>query len=260
MIQGIEQINALAKTAGQKILDIYNSDFSVSFKEDDSPLTQADTLAHEIICAGLALIAPDIPILSEESASEDVSNRLCWSRYWLVDPLDGTKEFISGNGEFTVNIALIDNGDPIFGVVYAPVLDCIYWGSDEGAFKQIGNEQAVQIYVAPTPSLEETWRVVASRAHQNQATSDYLKQFTDVELKHMGSSLKFCLIAEGEADIYPRLAPTCEWDSAAAQAVVEAAGGCVLEYPSLQPLRYNRRNTLLNPYFIVCAEKPLYWV
>jgi len=260
LIEGIEQINALAKSAGKKILDIYYSDFDVDFKEDDSPLTQADTLAHQIICAGLALISPDIPILSEESSAQSIANRLCWSRYWLVDPLDGTKEFVSRNGEFTVNIALIDHGKAIFGVVYAPVLDQLYWGSDEGAFKQESYGGIEQIYVAQTPALQDAWRVVASRTHQNEATKNYLQRFGEVDLVTMGSSLKFCLIAEGVADVYPRLAPTCEWDSAAAQAVVEGAGGCVLEYPSLQPLRYNSTNTLLNPHFIVCAESPLYWV
>lgn len=260
MIDGIEQINALAKSAGKKILDVYNSDFEVDFKDDDSPLTQADTLAHQIICAGLALISPQIPILSEESSAQSIANRLCWSRYWLVDPLDGTKEFVSRNGEFTVNIALIDNGKAIFGVVYAPVLDQLYWGSEQGAFKQGSDGLTEQIYVAKTPALQDIWRVVASRTHQNEETKNYLQRFGDVELATMGSSLKFCLIAEGLADVYPRLAPTCEWDSGAAQAIVEAAGGCVLEYPSLQPLRYNRRNTLLNPHFIVCAESPLFWV
>jgi len=259
VIQGIEQINALAKAAGAKILDIYNSDFSVIYKGDQSPLTQADLLAHEVICGGLQLLAPDIPILSEESTEEQIQNRLCWSRYWLVDPLDGTKEFVSRNGEFTVNIALIDNGVPIFGVVYAPVLDLIYWGSEAGAFKQQGSADAQQIEVADTPALTDLWRVVASRSHQNTATEQYLSQFAHSEIQNMGSSLKFCLVAEGDADIYPRMAPTSEWDSAAAQAVVEAAGGCVLEYPSLQPLRYNRRNSLLNPNFIVCAETPLMW-
>ncbi|MEM5528929.1 3'(2'),5'-bisphosphate nucleotidase CysQ [Gammaproteobacteria bacterium AS21] len=259
MIDGIEQINALAKSAGKKILDVYNSDFDVDFKDDDSPLTQADTLAHQIICAGLALIAPHIPILSEESSAQSIANRLCWSRYWLVDPLDGTKEFVSRNGEFTVNIALIDNGKAIFGVVYAPVLDQLYWGSEQGAFTQGSDGLIEQIYVARTPALQDTWRVVASRTHQNEETKNYLQRFGGVELATMGSSLKFCLIAQGLADVYPRLAPTCEWDSGAAQAVVEAAGGCVLEYPSLQPLRYNSRNTLLNPHFIVCAESPLLW-
>ncbi|MCJ8338792.1 MAG: 3'(2'),5'-bisphosphate nucleotidase CysQ [Pseudomonadales bacterium] len=259
MIQGIEQINALAKAAGTKILDIYNSDFSVTYKGDESPLTQADLLAHEVICGGLQLLAPDIPVLSEESTEQQIQNRLCWSRYWLVDPLDGTKEFVSRNGEFTVNIALIDNGVPIFGVVYAPVLDLIYWGSDAGAFKQQGSAAPQQVFVAQTPALVDKWRVVASRSHLNSATKQYLTQFAQTEVQNMGSSLKFCLVAEGAADIYPRMAPTSEWDSAAAQAVVEAAGGCVLEYPNLQPLRYNRRNSLLNPNFIVCAETPLIW-
>ncbi len=260
LIQGIEQINSLAKAAGHKILSVYHADFSVAYKNDQSPITAADKIAHQIICAGLKLIAPNIPILSEESAPQDIANRLSWSRYWLVDPLDGTKEFVSRNGEFTVNIALIDDGVPIFGVVYAPVLDVTYWGSEAGAFKRQGEGEAEAIQVSPTPRMQDRWRIVASRSHQNIAIKEYLAQFAKVDLLHMGSSLKFCLIAEGKADLYPRLAPTSEWDSAAAQAVVEAAGGCVLEYPSLQPLRYNRGSTLLNPNFIVCTDTPLSWV
>ncbi|MEH6446169.1 MAG: 3'(2'),5'-bisphosphate nucleotidase CysQ [Oceanospirillaceae bacterium] len=260
MDQVIEQVVALARVAGSKILEVYNSDFSVSFKEDESPLTQADLLAHELICGGLQLMAADIPILSEESTPGELSNRLCWSRYWLVDPLDGTKEFVSRNGEFTVNIALIENGVPVMGVVYAPTLELMYWGSDGGAFKQQGQQPPERIKVAATPGKNDCWRVVASRTHLNEATRQYLSQFNNPVIKTMGSSLKFCLIAEGSADVYPRLAPTSEWDSAAAQAIVEAAGGCVLEYPKLSVLRYNRRNTLLNPNFIVCAETPLCWV
>lgn len=260
MIQGIENITAIAKAAGNKILEVYNSDFSVSFKEDQSPLTQADTMAHEIICAALSLVAPDVPILSEESTEQEIANRLCWESYWLVDPLDGTKEFVSRNGEFTVNIALIEHGVPILGVVYAPVLDLLYWGSDAGAFKQLAGGDVEQIFVADSPAKDSLWRVAASRSHLNQPTEDYLQQFKQLDITRMGSSLKFCLVADGSVDIYPRFAPTSEWDSAAAQAIVEAAGGCVLEHPSLQPLRYNRRSTLLNPNFIVCAETPLCWV
>ncbi len=260
MIQGIEKIKSIAKAAGNKILAVYNSDFSVSFKEDQSPLTEADSLAHEIICTALSMIAPDIPIVSEESRAQEITNRLCWTRYWLVDPLDGTKEFVSRNGEFTVNIALIEQGVPVLGVVYAPVLDLLYWGSDVGAFKQSADGHVEQIFVADPPTKNSLWRVATSRSHLNEPTNAYLQQFTHREITCMGSSLKFCLVAEGTVDIYPRLAPTSEWDSAAAQAIVEAAGGCVLEYPNLDPLRYNRRHTLLNPNFIVCADTPLCWV
>lgn len=257
----IEKIIALAHSAGKQVMKIYASDFNVDYKQDESPVTTADLIAHSVICSGLELLDPNIPILSEESSPGPEHERLCWSTYWLIDPLDGTKEFIDRNGEFTVNIALIDRGVPVLGVVYAPALDVCYWGSEKGAFKCIEKGEAQLIEVAATPLKSESWKVVASRRHQNEATRNSLSQFGATEIVSMGSSLKFCLIAEGSADFYPRLAPTSEWDTAAAQAIVEAAGGCVLEYPSLQPLRYNRRaDTLLNPHFIVCAESPLYWV
>ncbi len=256
----IESVIEIAREAGQQILSVYDSDFSVEHKEDSSPITQADLLAHQHICKCLEALTPEIPLLSEESSEEDTANRLCWQRYWLIDPLDGTKEFVSRNGEFTVNIALIENGKPILGVVFAPVLDLLYWGSELGAFKQKGTEPVESIKVASTPKMDDTWRVLVSRNHLSEQTVDYLKQFSHTKQRSIGSSLKFCLVAQGSADLYPRFAPTSEWDSAAAQAVVEAAGGCVLEYPKLNPLRYNRRNTLLNPDFIVCADTPLSWV
>jgi 3'(2'), 5'-bisphosphate nucleotidase len=256
----IEPVIAIAQEAGRQILSVYNSDFSVEHKDDLSPITQADLLAHQHICNSLIELTPQIPVLSEESSEDEISNRLCWQRYWLIDPLDGTKEFVSRNGEFTVNIALIENGKPILGVVFAPVLELLYWGSEFGAFKQQGAEQAQPISVASTPKREDIWRVLVSRNHLSDETLEYLKQFSNTKQRSIGSSLKFCLVAQGSADLYPRFAPTCEWDSAAAQAVVEAAGGCVLEYPKLNPLRYNRRNTLLNPHFIVCADTPLSWV
>ena len=260
MQQLVEPVIQIAREAGHKILSVYNSDFSVEQKDDLSPITQADLLAHEHIKRGLNTLTPDIPLLSEESSEQEIANRLCWQRYWLVDPLDGTKEFVSRNGEFTVNIALIENGKPVFGVVFAPVLDLLYWGSELGAFKQQGQAQAQSICVADTPKREDTWRVLVSRNHLSDETLEYLKQFSAIKQRSIGSSLKFCLVAQGSADLYPRFAPTCEWDSAAAQAVIEAAGGCVLEYPKLNPLRYNRRDTLLNPHFIVCADTPLSWV
>ncbi len=256
----IKSVIKIACEAGQKILTVYDSDFSVEQKEDCSPITQADLLAHQHISRRLHELTPDIPILSEESSEQEIANRLCWQRYWLIDPLDGTKEFVSRNGEFTVNIALIENGKPVFGVVFAPVLDLLYWGSEFGAFKQQGQAAAQPISVADTPKREDTWRVLVSRNHLSDDTLQYLKQFSSIKQRSIGSSLKFCLVAQGSADLYPRFAPTCEWDSAAAQAVVEAAGGCVLEYPTLNPLRYNRRNTLLNPHFLVCADTPLSWV
>jgi 3'(2'), 5'-bisphosphate nucleotidase len=260
MTNDIQTIVSLARTAGSKISKIYHSDFSVINKADNSPLTEADLISHEIICSTLALITPDVPILSEESSQDQIANRLAWQTYWLIDPLDGTKEFISGSGEFTVNIALIENGHVVLGVVYAPELDLMYWGSSEGAFKQYAQEDAKQIYVSCLPTMQEQWRIVASRSHLNEQTSDFLMRYKNISMLKMGSSLKFCLVAQGDAHLYPRLAPTCEWDSAAAQAVVEAAGGYVLEYPSLKPLRYNQRDTLLNPNFLVCSDIPSTWM
>lgn len=256
----IEPLKQIAITAGEGILGVYQSEFSVHTKQDMSPLTKADLLAHQIISDGLQQLTPKIPVLSEESSEQELANRLCWGKYWLVDPLDGTKEFISRNGQFTVNIALIEYGKPILGIVYAPVLELLYWGSEAGAFKQQGAQLAEPIKVAKTPAKDHVWRILASRSHVTTETLEYLEQFENKVLRNIGSSLKFCLVAEGKADLYPRLAPTSEWDSAAAQAIVEAAGGCVLEYPKLTPLRYNQRNTLLNPNFIVCAETPLVWV
>ena len=249
----------LAKKAGQEVLAIYEKDFAVSNKDDASPLTEADLASHRCIVKGLAELTPDIPVLSEESAADETIDRLNWSRYWLIDPLDGTKEFINKNGEFTVNIALIEKHEPVFGVVHAPALNITWWGlmGGQGAFKQNSQEEPVPIQVRPRPHNHQDWKVVGSRSHQSDEFKAFMLQYPDAQLISMGSSIKLCLVAEGSADIYPRLGLTSEWDTAAAHAVVEAAGGQVLQYPDMQPLRYNTRaETLLNPYFLVCA-KPL---
>lgn len=252
-----EQVTAISHQAGDAIMDIYQRDFAIYEKSDQSPLTEADLAAHNCIVKGLESIS-DLPILSEESTNIDWQTRRQWDTYWLVDPLDGTKEFIKKNGEFTVNIALIDNGVPVLGVVYAPVLKTTYVGvSKEGAYKlDNGKKQSIK----PVMHQQgDVWRVVGSRSHQSPAIQSLLESLPgETELVAMGSSLKLCLVAEGAAHLYPRLGPTSEWDTAAAQAVVEAAGGDVTIIDESDPLaqnapalRYNQKESLLNPYFLV---------
>lgn len=260
----IKAVNDVAIAAGKIVMEIYQRDFGVYEKEDCSPLTEADLSANDYITDALKKLTPDIPILSEESANEvSGANRSRWSKFWLVDPLDGTKEFIKKNGEFTVNIALIENGEPVFGVVHAPALSVTYWGDiNNGAFKIDENGQEKRISTASRLDKSEkcVWRVVGSRSHASVDFESFVKNIPCVELISMGSSLKLCLVAEGKADLYPRLGPTCEWDTAAAHAIVNAAGGKVLEWPSLKPLRYNQKaDTLINPFFIVCSEISEIW-
>ena len=249
-LPAISELEPIARAAGDAILAIYRQPFAVEYKQDESPLTAADQGAHEVIVQALARLTPDIPVLSEESDAETMQARLGWSRYWLVDPLDGTKEFVSRNGEFTVNIALIDHGRPVWGLVYAPVLDKLWYGGKGiGAWRVAdGKHEAIQT----RPHGDgEAWRVVGSRNHLSQETLDYLAPFGEIELVSMGSSLKFCIIAEGGAELYPRLAPTCEWDTAAAQAVLEGAGGSVTQLDG-SALAYNKPD-LLNPWFVARA-------
>lgn len=251
---------ALARAAGNEVMKVYETDFEVYSKADESPLTQADLASHNCIVDGLKALDPSIPVLSEESASADYSERMSWQTYWLIDPLDGTKEFLKKNGEFTVNIALVRNGEPVLGVVHAPALGVTYWGDEAGAFKQNGSNEPVRIRVSRLPSSKSGWRVVGSRSHQTPEFSAFMSALPDADIVPMGSSLKLCLVAEGAADLYPRLGPTSEWDTAAAQAVVTAAGGKVLELATLQPLRCNSRpDTLLNPDFVVCADVSPFW-
>ncbi|WP_372737925.1 3'(2'),5'-bisphosphate nucleotidase CysQ [Neptunomonas sp.] len=252
---------SLARKAGGEILSYYESDYQVNYKGDASPLTEADLAAHHIIVDGLASLTPDIPVLSEESDYAVQSQRLNWTEYWLVDPLDGTKEFIKKNGEFTVNIALIRDGAPVFGVVYAPVPDVMYWGDvGKGAMKQTGAALPVSIQVATLPLTEKGWRVVGSRSHQSTRFAQFMQCLPEAEIMPVGSSLKLCLIAEGAADLYPRFSPTSEWDIAAGQAVLVAAGGEVLALPSLKALTYNTHpDTLINPDFVACAEESHHW-
>lgn len=252
-----EPVIALAEQAGKAILEIYATDFEVEHKDDDSPLTRADLASHRCIVGGLESVSPELPIISEESGLPDFATRSSWDRYWLIDPLDGTKEFVKRNGEFTVNIALIEHGRPVFGVVHVPVTGVTYVGSiDHGAERRDG-DAAETIRVASKAAAVP--RIVGSRSHRGEALEDYLAALGDIEMVPMGSSLKFCVVAEGAADLYPRLGPTSEWDTAAAQAVVEAAGGSVVTLDG-QPMRYNHKEDILNPWFFVIGPVDRDWL
>jgi 3'(2'), 5'-bisphosphate nucleotidase len=245
----MERLGTIARRAGDAIMAVYAGDHAVEFKDDQSPLTAADRAAHEVIVAGLKDMSPDIPILSEEGKDVPFTERQHWSRFWLVDPLDGTKEFIKRNGEFTVNIALIERGAAVAGVVYVPAQDRLYAGvTGVGAFVRAGDGVSAPICVRPADP-EAGLTVVMSRSHPSPDLDEYLEGIRVAEALSVGSSLKLCVVAEGKADLYPRLGPTMEWDTAAGQAVVEAAGGRVLTVAG-EPLRYNKEN-LLNPHFIV---------
>lgn len=254
-----DQLNGvcdIARDAGRVILDVYERGFTVEQKEDRSPLTEADRAAHEIICARLEALTPGVPVLSEESAKVDPETRAGWKRFWLVDPLDGTKEFINRNGEFTVNIALIDGHRPVLGVVYVPVTGLTYFAAaGHGAYKQKGE---CEVQVIKTRRFNGGKPiVVASRSHAGPETEAFLKNLGAHDVVSMGSAIKLCLVAEGTADVYPRLGPTMEWDTAAAQCVVEAAGGRVTDL-NRQPLAYNKFS-LLNPSFMAIGAGDYDW-
>jgi 3'(2'), 5'-bisphosphate nucleotidase len=251
-------IVALARRAGEAILAVYGQQFEVTIKADQSPLTLADMHSHEVIIEGLRALTPQWPMLSEEASDISFEERSRWSRYWLVDPLDGTKEFVSRNGEFTVNIALISDHVPVLGVVYVPVTDTTYTGAaGAGAFRQRGKAAPEPIHVT-TPAAVPL-RIVGSRSHRGDSLDQYLPRLEPFQLIAVGSSLKFCLVAEGSADFYPRFGPTSEWDTAAAHAVVEAAGGAVIRTDGT-PLRYNTNTGLLNPHFLVFGDRSRDWL
>ncbi len=253
----IDSLINIAMRAGEAILKIYGTDFSVYEKSDLSPLTEADLAAHNVITNRLLELTPEIPILSEESAKIPYSLRKTWERYWLIDPLDGTKEFVKRNGEFTVNIALIEDGRPVLGIIYVPVSRVTYYASQgNGAYKQLPDRPAESISV--TPKRGSPVRVAGSRSHAGESLKRYLENLGEHEIVSMGSSLKSCLVAEGLADIYPRLGPTSEWDTGAAQAIVEAAGGRITD-TRMQPLHYNRKESLLNPDFFVFGDLEEDW-
>jgi 3'(2'), 5'-bisphosphate nucleotidase len=252
------ETRALARRAGAAILEIYAGTFGVENKADDSPLTAADMASHRVIVEGLHALTPDIPVLSEESAGIPWSERAAWKRYWLVDPLDGTREFIKRNGEFTVNIALIEEHAPILGVVLTPVTGELHFGvRGEGAFLEKAPGAMPQPIETRTPP--DIPVVAGSRSHAQERTGAMLANLGEHRMVSMGSSLKFCLIARGEADLYLRLGPTSEWDTAAAHCVLDEAGGTVLDIEG-NPLRYNAKESLLNPEFVAIGDPSVHWL
>ncbi len=248
----------IVKQAGREIMKIYLAGFEVKEKEDHSPLTTADLAAHRLICDQLRALTPGIPILSEESASIPYTQRSKWVSYWLIDPLDGTREFIKRNGEFTVNIALIINHVAHLGVVYIPVQDiCYFAATGFGAFKQEQDRAAYRIRTRPS-APGETPTVCGSRSHAGNSLLALLARIGEHEMIRIGSSIKTCLVAEGTADLYPRFGPTSEWDTAAAHCVVHEAGGSLVD-TQLRPLRYNTKDSLLNPSFMVLGNLNDQW-
>lgn len=255
LLELVELIKEIAVSAGDEILKVYadESSFGVELKSDDSPLTKADKAANDVIVEGLKKLLVNYPIISEEEKQVSYEVRKDYERFWLVDPLDGTKEFIKRNGEFTVNIALIENGIPILGVVLVPVSGEMYWATKEnGAFYQLG-ELKKQLHASTFSMKDKGVRVVCSRSHINDATKSFISQLDTPETVSKGSSLKFLLMAANEAEVYPRMGPTMEWDTGAAQIILEEAGGVVVHHESGKPLVYNKEN-LLNPYFIASAR------
>lgn len=257
-----DEVIAIAKEAGEAIMQIYSTDFGFEMKSDNSPLTEADIAAHDIIVARLHQLTPDIPVLSEESDAIDIGLRLSWQKYWLIDPLDGTREFLKRNGEFTVNIALVSQNQSIMGVVYAPVPGLTYYASKgQGAYKQIGTAPIQRIHTKNLNLQQIT--VAGSRSHSDEKFQKFMHSveataLVKPELIRLGSSLKICLVAEGGADVYPRLGPTYEWDTAAAHCVLQEAGGDIVDEHAVT-LSYNNKPSLLNPHFFATADKSQQW-
>ena len=249
------QLAYLAERAAAAILDVYESDFAVEHKDDRSPLTAADLASHHIIVEGLGALTPDVPVLSEESAGIAWAARERWSRYWLVDPLDGTREFVKRNGEFTVNIALIEGNAPALGVVHAPALDETYWAWSGGHAQFATKSQSgkLRTRARATPLV-----VAGSRSHGDPRLAAALEKIGTHELMALGSSLKFCRTARSEADLYVRFGPTSEWDTAAGQCVLEQSGGAVRRMDG-SVLAYNAKESLLNPDFFACGDVTVDW-
>lgn len=244
----LEDLKNITKQAGDAIMEIYKKDFQIDYKDDNSPLTEADTKSNEIICNALLQMYPGIPIMSEENKTVPYEERKNWEYYWCIDPIDGTKEFIKKNGEFTINIALIYRDTPVLGVVYAPAIDALYSAKKgEGAFLN-----GLKLPLKQNNDKKEKLCVVASKSHLSLETQKFIDNLDAKEIDQVskGSSLKLCMVAEGSADIYPRLAPTMEWDTAAADAIVRESGKMTYQYGTSMPLVYNKED-LLNPWFVV---------
>jgi 3'(2'), 5'-bisphosphate nucleotidase len=253
----LPEVCRLGRAAGEAIMAIYSTEFAVEHKDDDSPLTAADMAAHHALVDGLAALTPTLPLLSEESAHIPFEERRTWNRYWLIDPLDGTREFVKRNGEFTVNVALIDRGQPVLGLVYVPVTRVCYFAvANQGAYRRDGDGPTEAIHCRPRGPGPVA--IAGSRSHPSAQLEAFLTRVGPHEIKRIGSSLKSCLVAEGRADLYPRLGLTSEWDTAAAQCIVEAAGGRVTD-TRMQPLRYNTKESLLNPHFFVSGDPNEDW-
>ena len=250
MLQEIDlkKVCNIAKKAATEVMKIYEKDFNIEYKEDDSPLTEADLKANKIICENLQENYPTIPILSEENTNIPYATRKNWEYYWCIDPIDGTKEFIKKNGEFSINIGLIHKDTPVLGVVYAPAFNELYYAKkNEGAYK---NGEKLPLYI--NKNIKEKLTIATSKSHQNSDTAKYINslQADKKIILIKGSSLKLCMVAEGVADIYPRLSPTMEWDTAAADAIVRESGKMTYQFNTKKPIVYNKEN-LLNPWFMV---------
>lgn len=250
------EVRRIAEEAGEAIRNVYEKgDLGTVYKEDRSPLTFADQAAHDVIVRELNRLTPDYPVLTEESKDVPYAKRSPWQYFWLVDPLDGTKEFIERNGQFTVNIALIDHGRPVLGVLHAPELLVTYYGAkDSGAYKEEkGRESRIHV----SDYRDGPLKIVASRSHAGKKLKKFLEQVHPAEVIHIGSALKICLVAEGRAHFYPRLGPTMEWDTAAGHAILNEAGGSLITLDG-EELRYNRKD-MTNPYFMACGNPPFPW-
>lgn len=253
----LDPVIQIAYQAGKAIMEVYDAGFEVEEKSDHTPVTEADMAANKVIESSLKELTPHLPILTEEAKPTPYSERRKWSRYWLIDPLDGTREFIKRNGEFTVNIALIDGDESVMGVVYAPVIGVLYYAAKgQGAFKQASTNEPKAIKVRSKCSGKT--RVACGRSHPTEEMQNFIKNLGEHEIIRVGSALKSCLVAEGKADLYARLGPTSEWDTAAAQCVVEEAGGAITN-TSMEQLKYNRKDDLLNPHFFAVGDTSINW-
>jgi 3'(2'), 5'-bisphosphate nucleotidase len=258
LTENLPAVIDIARAAGREIMTVYSSDFAVTTKADRSPLTEADLASQRVIAKGLQALTPDIPLLGEESAAHEIAMRHEWGTLWMVDPLDGTREFVKRNGEFTVNIALIHDHHPVLGVLYAPVSE-ISFAAVRGSPAIRIDRDGVSREIHVTTRCAEPPRVLASRSHRGHGIDALLQRLGAHQIVSVGSALKFARLAEGAADFYPRLSPTSEWDTAAGQAIVEAAGGSVTDL-SGAPLRYNARDTLLNSDFLAWADSSRNWL